>query len=127
VPRSRAGTYDAVATFGEVRRVFDDKNSIGLAGALQALRADIAVAQEEAKAAGLTFPVTSVTVELKATVSRQVDGKAGFRIPLVNAELGGQGGWKSEMLQTITVVLGSPATGDGVPVRVRLSDSAEKN
>lgn len=105
--------------------MFDDEDSIGLAGVLQALRAEIATAQEDAQAAEVNFPVTGVTVEMKVAVTRHVDGKAGFRIPLT-ADLSAKGGWKSEYLQTVTVSLGAPVAASGVPVRVNSSTNAEK-
>jgi hypothetical protein len=105
--------------------LFDESDSIGLAGVLEALRAEIARAQEDARAAKVFFPVTGVTVEIKIAITRQVDGKAGFRVPL-SVDLSAKGGWKSESLQTVTLSLDAPVTASGVPVRVNSSTNAEK-
>ncbi|MFI1993620.1 trypco2 family protein [Actinoplanes sp. NPDC020271] len=105
--------------------MFDENDSLGLAGVLEALRAEIATAQENAHEAKINFPITGVTVEMKVAVTRHVDGKAGFRVPLT-VDLSAKGGWRSESLQTVTVNLDAPVAASGLPVRVNSSANAEK-
>ena len=39
----------------------------------------------------IQLPVESMTVELTVTATREVNGKAGFKVPIVEVELGGGG------------------------------------
>ena len=91
---------------------------VGLAEVLEGLRADLAQARELAAGQGVQFPVQSVTVELKVGVTTTVDGKAGFRVPVLGAELGGGAGRTGESVQTITLMLGQPVDQNGNPVKV---------
>ncbi|MBO3089487.1 hypothetical protein J4038_14505 [Cellulomonas sp. zg-ZUI40] len=49
-----------------------------------------------------------MTVELKVVAAKEAGGKAGFKVPFVDVELGGSGSRSSELTSTITVVFGSP-------------------
>jgi hypothetical protein len=91
---------------------------IGLDDALEALRAELASARAKAVGQDVQFPIETLTVELKVGVTRSKEGKAGFRVPLVEAELGGSVGVDRQTLQTVTLVLGSPVNRDGDPVKV---------
>lgn len=91
---------------------------IGLTAVIGSLRAELIAAQEEAEGQDLRFPIEKLTVELKVAVTRSVDGKAGFKVPLLGAQFGGSAGYKSEELQTITVTLGAPLGADGTPITV---------
>jgi hypothetical protein len=93
-------------------------DGIGLADALEALRAELALAQAKATETDVQFPIESLTVELKVGVMRSKEGKAGFRVPFVGAELGGSAGFDRETLQTVTLVLGAPVDQAGNPVKV---------
>jgi hypothetical protein len=101
-------------------------NGVGLGEALEALRAELASAQTSAAGQDLQFPVESLTVELKVGVTRSKEGKAGFHVPLVEAELGGSVGVDRETLQTVTLVLGPPVDREGQPVKVARSSQARK-
>lgn len=99
---------------------------VGLDEALAALRSDLAAAQTEAAGSDLQFPVESVTVELTVAVTKSVDGKAGFRVPVLGAELGASGGREASSTQKLTVTLGPPVDAAGRPVKVtRTSDIAK--
>jgi Trypsin-co-occurring domain 2 len=57
-------------------------------------------------------------VELKAGLTRSKEGKAGFTVPVIGAELGGSMGLDRESTQTITLVLGAPVDRYGRSVKV---------
>lgn len=99
---------------------------IGLSDAIEALHAELAVAQGRSLAHGIRFPVESMTVEFKMGAVKTKDGKAAFRIPVINAELGGSAGWSDESTQTVTVVFGAPVDGEGNAVRVVQSSDHKK-
>jgi hypothetical protein len=101
-------------------------DAVGLADALEALRSELASARLKAAGADLQFPIESLTVELKTVVTRSADGKAGFRIPIANVELGGSAGRGSERVQTVTLLLGSPVDNHGKPIKVASESAIEK-
>ena len=72
------------------------------------------------------LPVESMTVELKVTATRSVDGKAGFKVPIVELELGGGAGRERGSEQTVTVVFGGPVDRDGRPVKVAQESAQRK-
>jgi Trypsin-co-occurring domain 2 len=104
----------------------NEPDGIGLADALELLRADLAEAQAKAAGMDVQFPIESLTVELKVEVTRSAAGRAGFKIPFVGAELGGSAGYDRESMQTIIVVLGPPVDRDGRPVKVASATDEEK-
>jgi Trypsin-co-occurring domain 2 len=93
-------------------------DGVGLADALEALRTALESARLKAAGTDLQFPITAVTVELKAVVTWTGEGRAGFKIPFFDAELGGSASRTSEHLQTITLTLGPPVDRHGEPVKV---------
>ena len=105
----------------------NERDGIGLADALEALRAELASAQAKAAETDVRFPIETLTIELKAGVTRTKEGKAGFRVPVVGAEFGGSVGFDHETLQTVTIVLGSPVDREGRPVKVAQSSQERKN
>ena len=72
------------------------------------------------------MPVESMTVVLKVTVTRSVDGKAGFKVPIVELELSGGAGRQHGSEQTVTVVFGGPVDRDGRPVKVAQGSAQPK-
>lgn len=103
-------------------------DGIGLADALEALRADLESARAKAAEADVQFPIETLTVELKVGVTSSKEGKAGFRVPYFGAELGGSVGFDRDTLQTVTLVLGAPVDRAGSPVKVASSgDTARGN
>jgi hypothetical protein len=71
-----------------------DKRSVdglGLAEAIESLRDDLLKARSAGADSEIQLPVESMTVELTVTATRSVDGKAGFKVPIVEVELGGGG------------------------------------
>jgi hypothetical protein len=59
-----------------------------------------------------------MTVVLKVTATRSVDGKAGFKVPIVELELGVGAGRERGSEQTVTVVFGGPVDREGCGARL---------
>ncbi|SBT37408.1 trypco2 family protein [Micromonospora auratinigra] len=95
----------------------DEVEGWGLEQALEALRADLTRAGA-ASGDDMKFPITSVTVELKVVASRNKSGKAGFKVPFIETQLGGEVGRRDEATSTLTLVLGSPVDAAGNQVRI---------
>lgn len=89
----------------------------GLEQAIEALREDLTKASK-AGGDGVKFPVTSVTVELNVVATKSKNGKAGFKVPWVNVELGGEMAKSNQITNTLTIVLGPPVDAQGNQVRV---------
>jgi Trypsin-co-occurring domain 2 len=66
-------------------------DDLGLADAIGLLRDELLQAQAAGAGSDIQLPVQSMTVVLKVTATRSVDGKAGFKVPIVELELGGGG------------------------------------
>jgi len=101
----------------------EDTQGWGLADAIEALKADLARAALSPTSYP-KFPVTSTTIELKVVATRSKTGKAGFKVPFIHAELGGELGHKDEVVSTITLHLGAPVDAHGE--QVSISDSADQ-
>jgi hypothetical protein len=102
----------------------NEEHGIDLAEAIGMLRDDVWRAHRAGDGGELRFPVASLTLELKVAATVSKDGKAGFRVPFVNAELGGGASWQSEAVQTVTVVFDPPVDRQGQPLKIT-SESAE--
>jgi hypothetical protein len=103
----------------------ESANGLGLADAIGVLRDELLRAQAAGARSEIQLPVESMTVELKVTATRSVDGKAGFKVPIVEVELGGGAGRERGSEQTVTVVFGGPVDRDGRPVKV-MQESAQR-
>jgi len=99
----------------EQRRVRD---GLGLADAIGLLREELLKARAAADKSDIQLPIESMTVELKVTATRSAEGHAGFKVPIVELELGGGGGRQHASEQTVTVVFGGPVDRNGIPVKV---------
>jgi Trypsin-co-occurring domain 2 len=107
----------------------EDKRSVdglGLAEAIESLRDDLLKARSAGADSEIQLPVESMTVELTVTATRSVDGKAGFKVPIVEVELGGGGSRERGTGQAVTVVFGGPVDRDGRPVKVARASSEFK-
>jgi hypothetical protein len=106
-----------------------DKRSVdglGLAEAIESLRDDLLKARSAGADSEIQLPVESMTVELTVTATRSVDGKAGFKVPIVEVELGGGGSRERGSEQMVTVVFGGPVDREGRPVKVARASSEFK-
>jgi hypothetical protein len=101
-------------------------DGLGLADAIALLRDELLEARAAGAGSDIQLPVESMTVELKVTATRSVDGKAGFKVPIVELELGGGAGRESGSEQTVTVVFGGPVDRDGRPVKVAQESDRRK-
>jgi hypothetical protein len=93
-------------------------DGLGLADAIGLLRDELLKARAAGGGSDIQLPVESMTVELTVTATRSVDGKAGFKVPIVEVELGGGGSRQRGSDQTVTVVFGGPVDRNGTPVKV---------
>lgn len=101
-------------------------DGLGLADAIGALRDELLQARAAGSASDIQLPVESMTVELTVRASRSVDGKAGFKVPFVNLELGGGAIRERGSDHTVTVVFGGPVDREGHPVKVAQPSSEPK-
>ena len=93
-------------------------DGIGLADAIGMLRDELLKARAAGAGSDIQLPVESMTVVLTVEATKSVDGKAGFKVPVVELELGGGGSRQRSSGQTVTVVFGEPVDRDGRPVKV---------
>jgi hypothetical protein len=96
---------------------------LGLADAIGMLRDELLEARAAGAGSDIQLPIESMTVVLTVEATKSLDGKAGFKVPVVELELGGEGSRKRSSGQTVTVVFGQPVNREGRPVKVaRASD-----
>lgn len=95
-----------------------EPSGIGLADAIEMLRRDLLAARASGGGSDIQLPVESMTVELDVVATRSAGGKAGFRVPLVNVELGGSAGVSREATQRVTIQFGPPVDRTGKVVKV---------
>ena len=96
----------------------DEPAGIGLQQAIEAVRADLLAARASGEHADVRFPVDKVTVQLQVVATHEAGGKAGFKVPVVNLELGGSALVTSGQTSTVTVEFGMPVDRHGTPVKV---------
>jgi hypothetical protein len=120
---------DGVSDLGLGEGAMTDEGSVdglGLAEAIEALRDDLLQARAAGATSDIQLPVESMTVELNITATRTREGKAGFKVPIVEVELGGGGSRERGTGQTVTVVFGGPVYREGRPVKVAQASSELK-
>jgi hypothetical protein len=101
-------------------------DGLGLAEAIASLRDDLLEARAAGASSEIQLPVESMTVELTVTATRTREGKAGFKVPIVEVELGGGGSRERGTGQRVTVVFGGPVDREGRPVKVAQASSEFK-
>jgi hypothetical protein len=101
-------------------------DGLGLADAIGLLRDELLKARAAGAGSDIQLPVESMTVVLTVTATRSVDGRAGFKVPVVELELGGGAARERGTEQTVTVVFGGPVDRAGNPVKVAQPSSERK-
>jgi NTP-dependent ternary system trypsin peptidase co-occuring protein len=101
-------------------------DGLGLADAIGLLGDALLQAQAAGAGSEIQLPVESMTVVLTVTAARSVDGRAGFKVPVVELELGGGAGRERGSEQTVTVVFGGSVDRDGRPVKVARESAQPK-
>jgi hypothetical protein len=91
---------------------------LGLADAIGLLRDELLRARAAGAESEIQLPIASMTVQLTVTATKSIDGKAGFRVPFVELEVGGGTGRQRGSTQLVTVVFGEPVDREGKPVKV---------
>ena len=99
---------------------------IGLSEAIQGLRAELVAAMTAGAGEPIQFPIAKMTVELQVVATKGVDGKAGFKVPIIEVELGGGANWQRENTQTVSIEFSSPVDREGRPVKVALASNQIK-
>ena len=84
------------------------QDGVGLADAIGMLRDELLSARTTGADSDIQLPVQSMTVVLTVEATRSLDGKAGFKVPIVELELGGGRSLQRSSAQTVTVVFGEP-------------------
>jgi hypothetical protein len=102
-------------------------DGLGLADAIGLLRAELLAARAAGAGADIQLPIESMTVVLTVTATRSVDGKADFKVPVVELELGGGTTRERGSEQTVTVVFGGPVDRDGRPAKVAQESEQRKS
>lgn len=95
-----------------------EDTGLGLADAIDQLREQLLEARDRAEEAELQFPIRSVTVELQLVAARKGEGKAGFKVPVIDFELGAGASLSRETTHKVLIEFGEPVDDQGVPVRV---------
>ena len=111
---------------GMTGREVEPVDGLGLADAIGLLRDELLEAQAAGADSDIQLPVESMTVVLTVTATKSKDGKAGFKVPIVELELGGSAGQERGSKQTVTVVFGGPVDRDGRPVKVAQESAQRK-
>ncbi len=99
---------------------------LGLSEAIQVLRAELVAAMAAGAGEPIQFPIAKMTVELHIVATKGANGKAGFRVPVIELELGGGAKWQRENSQTVTVEFGSPVDSTDRPVKVAAASTELK-
>jgi len=96
----------------------NDKSGLELADAIESLRGQLEIARSNAVGAGIQFPIRSVTVELQVVATAEGKGKAGFKVPVIDLELGVSGAYSHAATHRILIEFAGPVTKDGRSIRV---------
>jgi hypothetical protein len=96
------------------------QSGLDLADAIEDLRAQMGAARDKGASAGLHFPIRSVSVELQLVAVKEGKGKAGFKVPVIDLELGAEGSISREVTHRVVIELSGPVDGSDKPIRVDL-------
>ena len=101
-------------------------DGIGLTEAIESIRGDLLAARASGENSEIRLPVSSVTVQLEVIATSGIDGRAGFKVPFVNAELGASASHQWKTTSTVTIVFDAPVDRDGNPIKVAEASSELK-
>ncbi|MER5396475.1 trypco2 family protein [Streptomyces sp. NPDC002599] len=90
--------------------------NLGLAETIAALREELTEAVAAGADADFRFGVGQVQLEISVGITREASGTGRARFWVL--ELGGDGGYRKEEIQRITLTLEAPADPSGRPVQV---------
>jgi hypothetical protein len=93
-------------------------SGLNLADAIEQLRTELEIARCRALDADVRFPINGVTVELCVVATAEGEGRAGFKVPVIDLELGAQAGYSREATHKVTIEFGTPVDANGDPLRV---------
>ena len=91
---------------------------LDLADAIEDLREQLSTARANSAGADLHFPIRSVSVELQLVAVKEGKAKAGFKVPVIDLELGAEGSRSREVTHRIVIELSGPVDASGKSVRV---------
>jgi hypothetical protein len=94
------------------------RSDLDLADAIDQLREQLVVARSRTANAEIQFPIHSVTVELQLVAVKEGEGKVGFKVPVIDLELGLTGGLSREVTHRVVIELEGPVDRSGKPIRV---------
>lgn len=94
------------------------EESLSLSDAIAELRCEIDAARKAGEAAELRFPIARMTVELNVVATSEVGGRAGFRVPIVNLELGGSAVHTLQATHRIAIEFEGPVDSEAVRVKI---------
>lgn len=92
--------------------------NLSVADAITELRREIITASDRARNEEVQFEISKMTLELNVVATFGVDGKAGFKVPVVNLELGGTATSSQQYTHRVTLELSGPIAPDSSSVRV---------
>ena len=93
-------------------------SDLELADAIEDVREQLELARSRGVRADLQFPIQSVTVELQMVAIKEGKGKVGFKVPVIDLELGVSGMASRQATHRIVIEFGGPVTASGEPIRV---------
>jgi hypothetical protein len=102
-------------------------NGLGLAEAIDQLRAELTVARVSGATTDIHFPIETVSVELQVVMAKEIGGKAGFKVPVIDLEVGGERTTTTETTHTVLIVFGAPVDSTGNRVRVSRGSDTPKD
>jgi hypothetical protein len=99
-------------------REMSGDSALGLADAIEDLREQLELARARADSADMKFPIHSVTIELRIVAAREGSAKAGFKVPVIDLEVGASGKISHEATHRLVIEFGGPVSASGQPIRV---------
>jgi hypothetical protein len=102
-------------------------NALGLQEAIEEIRTGLLGARASGENSDIRLPVQSATVELQVVAAAEAGGTAGFKVPVVNLEVGGSAAKQWSSTHTVTVVFGPPVDRLGNIVKIVEDTDEEKD